>query len=183
MKLCKTCKKEKTGSHASYCKSCNSSRVVEWKRKNREKYNEYSKNLARKKSLEDYKEYRESRNKSNRLWVEKNKEKVKNYKDNWRKKNPEKFREYDRKRRAEKLKNGFEKYTEQQVISLYGIKCHICVKPIDMSANRAVGSIGWENSLHVDHLVPISKGGADTLANVRPSHAMCNLKKSNSVLQ
>jgi 5-methylcytosine-specific restriction endonuclease McrA len=48
-----------------------------------------------------------------------------------------------------------------------------------MKASRKVGSKNWEKSLHIDHLIPISKGGSDTLENVRPTHALCNLKKGN----
>jgi len=31
--------------------------------------------------------------------------------------------------------------------------------------------------LHIDHLVPLAKGGSDTLENVRPAHGICNLRK------
>jgi len=33
----------------------------------------------------------------------------------------------------------------------------------------------------VDHIVPISKGGNDTIENVRPSHGLCNLRKGSSI--
>jgi 5-methylcytosine-specific restriction endonuclease McrA len=182
MKLCIICNKEKDGSHNSYCKSCNSKRVVEWKKKNRDKYNEYSRQLSKSLSERDYVAYRESRNRSNRSWVEKNKEKVFGYSSKWRKNNPEKYREYDRKRRALKRENLYEPYNENQVLERYGSSCHICNKKIDLSAKRSAGAFGWHNSLHIDHVVPISKGGEDTLNNVRPSHAICNLKKSSRML-
>jgi 5-methylcytosine-specific restriction endonuclease McrA len=31
--------------------------------------------------------------------------------------------------------------------------------------------------LHIDHVYPLSKGGLDTLENVRPSHGKCNIVK------
>lgn len=82
-----------------------------------------------------------------------------------------------RRRRARIRGNDYEKYTEQQIIEIYGTKCHICNKPIDFDASRRVGFDNWENGLHIDHLVPIALGGRDTLDNVRPSHAKCNIIK------
>jgi hypothetical protein len=93
------------------------------------------------------------------------------------KQHPEKVRELARKRRATKRANGWERYTEAQVLELHGAVCHICGDPIDLDLSRKIGTEGWEMSLHIDHVIPISKGGPDTLANVKPSHGRCNLKK------
>jgi 5-methylcytosine-specific restriction endonuclease McrA len=46
-----------------------------------------------------------------------------------------------------------------------------------MSAPRKVGQDGWEHGLHIDHVYPLSKGGLDTLENVRPAHGKCNIVK------
>lgn len=89
----------------------------------------------------------------------------------------DKIREYTRKRRAQKLNNGFEKYTEAEVLGLYGTDCYLCNAPIDMSASRRCGDSGWEKGLHIEHVIDIALGGPDTLVNVRPAHAICNLKK------
>lgn len=71
-----------------------------------------------------------------------------------------------------------ERYTEAEVLELYGTDCHLCGKPIDLDAPQRTGwGKGWERGLQLDHLVPVAKGGADTLANVRPSHGLCNLSK------
>jgi len=80
-------------------------------------------------------------------------------------------------RRARKMNALTEKYTTQDVLDLYGAICHICAEAIDLSLPRKVGQEGWEMGLHLDHVVPIAKGGDDTLANVRPSHGACNKRK------
>jgi len=103
----------------------------------------------------------------------------------WAGKNPEKIKEYSRrmasKRKAQKKNNGYSPYTDQQVFDLYGTDCHICQTPIDFNAPRqAYIEDGWELGLQLDHLIPLSKGGPDTLENIRPSHALCNMKKRNS---
>ena len=68
-------------------------------------------------------------------------------------------------------------YNELQVIALYGGDCYLCGLGIDFTAPRKTGIEGWENGLHIDHLVPLAKGGVDTLENVRPTHGLCNLRK------
>lgn len=74
-----------------------------------------------------------------------------------------------------------EKYTYAEVLNLYGTNCHICLDPIDLNAPRNVGRDGWEKGLHIDHVIPMSKGGEDTLFNVRPSHAKCNIIKNDKI--
>ena len=73
-------------------------------------------------------------------------------------------------------------YSELQVIQTYGGNCHICNSPIDFTAPRKVGVAGWEKGLHIDHVYPLSKGGLDTLENVRPSHGQCNVIKSATLI-
>jgi len=68
-------------------------------------------------------------------------------------------------------------YSDADVLSTYGLDCHICQTPIDLSAPRQVGQNGWEKGLHIDHVYPLSKGGLDTIENVRPSHGKCNIIK------
>jgi 5-methylcytosine-specific restriction endonuclease McrA len=54
--------------------------------------------------------------------------------------------------------------------------CHICSGLVDMSVSR-VSRFGAT----VDHVVPISKGGLDSLENVRLAHWICNIRKSDSL--
>ena len=68
-------------------------------------------------------------------------------------------------------------WTVEQALVLYGFDCHICKNPIDLNAPTKVGANGWEMSLHLDHVVPLSRNGKDTLENVRPAHARCNIRK------
>ena len=90
---------------------------------------------------------------------------------------PEIARGAKRRRKARKLKNGFEFYTEKQVLEKYGTNCYLCGEPIDMNAPRSAKTPGWEYGLHIEHVIDMAFGGPDTLDNVRPSHALCNLKK------
>lgn len=104
-------------------------------------------------------------------------EKTKKRHSEYRSSHPEKRREHDRRRRARKRDNGFEPYTEAQVLEIYGTDCYLCGEPIDLTAPRQVGKVGWERGLHIEHLVAIANGGRDDLENARPSHGLCNCKK------
>jgi 5-methylcytosine-specific restriction endonuclease McrA len=141
----------------------------------------------------DYREkHKEALSAYNKEYSKKNKEAINAHRRSYYAENREAFNARERKyrkdnphigsaiknrRRASKLNNGVEKYTELQVLETYGTDCHICHWPVDMSAPRRSGDPGWETGLQIDHVIPISKGGSDTLSNVRPSHAYCNNSK------
>lgn len=106
-----------------------------------------------------------------------------------RKEVKDRLHNYNRTTRAKTNKSRFAKsssnksnyFSVDTVIDTYGSDCHLCDKPIDLKASRKVGASEWEMSLHIDHVIPLSKGGDDTLENVRPSHAQCNLMKSAKI--
>ena len=107
------------------------------------------------------------------VYYHKNKDKIK--------KNPaRKARRHRQKvrRRALLRGNRFDIYTVDQVLNLYGTVCYICEKEIDMNAPRNCTGDNWQNGLHIDHVIPITNNGNDTLENVRPTHALCNINKS-----
>lgn len=113
-------------------------------------------------------------------YLRKREDRVK-YSKEYRKNNPDCTIKYTSKRRA-KLKNAFHSpYKLQEVLDKYGSKCHICNKEIDLLAPRKVGVNGWEMGLHLDHIVPLSKGGSDDISNVMPSHGLCNLRKKDKL--
>lgn len=54
--------------------------------------------------------------------------------------------------------------------------CHICGVEVDLSLARS-SRMGPT----LDHVIPISKGGLDSLENVRLAHWICNIRKSDSL--
>lgn len=50
--------------------------------------------------------------------------------------------------------------------------CHICGQPILWEANYLD-----PKSFVIDHVVPIAKGGSDTIDNIKAAHRECNSKK------
>ena len=124
----------------------------------------------------------EKREKARRAGAEwrkspKGKQYMKDYRKEWYKKNSHLAIRTVTRRRARKRSNGFEYYSLEEAIALYGTKCHICAKDIDLNSPRKIGADGWQESLQLDHIIPISKGGPDILDNVRPAHARCNMTR------
>ncbi len=154
----------------SDCKVCNSAARAKYRAANREATLLYAQKY--------HKEHKEARNAVNREYYHNHKEDFAAKARKYNQENHERNSEVARRRRARILGNGVQKYTTLQVLETYGIDCHLCNRPVDMSAPRRVGSPGWETALHIDHVIPISKGGQDSLANVRPSHGKCNITKS-----
>ena len=113
----------------------------------------------------------------NKEWKKNNAERISAKHKQWRENNRDKTREASRRRKAKKLNNGLEVYTEKQVLDLYGTNCYLCGELIDMTAPRATWIEGWQRGLHIEHVVDLALGGPDTLDNVRPAHGICNLTK------
>lgn len=84
-------------------------------------------------------------------------------------------------RRGRRYKGEVGDYSDLELLDIFGSDCHICGEPIDLYAPRQCGKPGWERGYHVDHIIPLSKGGTDTIDNVRPAHGQCNIVKWASV--
>jgi 5-methylcytosine-specific restriction endonuclease McrA len=144
----------------------------------------YREEIKKRKAIE-YQNNKERYRQKSREYHKKNAERNRQRVKEWAKNNPDQHREAKlragRKRRAVIKGSPTSPYTENNVISTYGINCHICGLKIDLSLPRQVGKPGWEKGLHIDHLIPISKGGPDTLENVRPAHGRCNIDKGATI--
>ena len=126
-----------------------------------------------------YEKNKEHIRKQQREYQQKNRERNALLQRGFRKRHPDKNPAYARLRRALMRGNKVEKYTLEEVLERYGINCHICGVVIDLKAPRFQGKPGWRHGLQIDHIIPISKGGSDTIDNVRPAHGFCNLSKGS----
>lgn len=94
-----------------------------------------------------------------------------------RQRNPHIYRQAGRKHKA--ISHGLyhEDWTEKQLLETYGSNCYICNKPIDLTLPRQGSNSTY--SLWPDHVMPLSRGGENTIRNVRPCHRKCNQSKYN----
>lgn len=178
MKKCTTCdelkelscfnkdKQKKDGLNPR-CKICSRA----WHHKNKEKARLYQKEYYENNKqyhAEKAKKYREENkdylNKKKRIWYSENKEKVEAY----RKQNALSYRVYSSNRRAKIKGNGGSHSKEDisRIIELQKGCCAICKCSLD--------------DYHVDHIIPISKGGSNDSHNIQITCQACNLSKSDS---
>ena len=76
-----------------------------------------------------------------------------------------------------KITNGDSGIHWKSVGEVFNWTCHICGEKVD----RIGGTPTNRRGCTVEHIVPQSKGGANTWNNVRPAHWDCNLKKNANI--
>jgi 5-methylcytosine-specific restriction endonuclease McrA len=103
---------------------------------------------------------------NNRAWRENNAEHLSEYYRAWYAANPDAVQLARARRRARVANAPHEPYSRTDIFAAYGDTCTYCDAPAE----------------HLDHVVPISKGGADAAHNLLPACAPCNLSKSDKSL-
>ncbi|MET8278278.1 HNH endonuclease [Micromonospora sp. NPDC005174] len=99
----------------------------------------------------------------------------------WAAANPEKRKEIGRKgahvRRARIQSRDVEHFTDVEIFERDRWICHLCRTRI----NRR---LAWPHprSASLDHVIPVSRGGAHVRANVKATHLVCNLRKNNGCI-
>lgn len=85
-------------------------------------------------------------------------------------------RENYQRRRALKIGASAERIVNADVFDRDGWVCGICADPVD-------ASVAWPDraSASLDHIIPLSRGGAHTFANVQLAHLGCNVEKGARV--
>ena len=105
----------------------------------------------------------------------------------WRLRNPEKYAE-TKKKSAASVRAGAQRYRSRkrnatveyflhsEIFERDGWICQLCDRPVDQT-------LRWPHSLSasLDHIIPISKGGNHSRANVQLAHVICNLRKGASL--
>jgi 5-methylcytosine-specific restriction endonuclease McrA len=78
------------------------------------------------------------------------------------------------KRRALIRQAGHEPYTEQEIFNRDRWRCGLCGGKVPKKA-KAPDPL----AASIDHILPISRGGSDTRANVQCAHLACNIDRKN----
>ena len=102
-----------------------------------------------------------------REWKQKNRDKVARYERTWRERNPDSVRVKTHNRRAKKRENGG--------------RLSIGLSELLFKAQKGKCACGCRRPLgddyHMDHIVPIALGGANSDENIQLLRAGCNLEK------
>lgn len=194
MKTCSKCKTEKEMSLFSFnkssidgrqhvCKECantaaiayyekNKMRVAERNRLNAEKKSEYNKayKASKKAEIDAYNENYRRQNREVLLlkrkeYYAKNSESCNRTTKNWRENNKSVCRIYNNNRRLRTIENGgkLSNGLAEKLIRLQKGKCACCKSKL--------------LSYHMDHVMPIAKGGANSDSNIQLLCPTCNHKK------
>ena len=166
---CATCLDKKN----PCCKECTKAKA-----KKRYQANPKPKLIASKKHYEQNKESRlaqinnwqaanvDKRIIAARLWEQKNKPERAKAKANWRKENNALTRLYSSKRRAIIQSRGIFTITAKEITQLLSKPCFYCGAP----------------SEHIDHIVPIARGGRHSIGNLIQACAKCNQSKNKKFI-
>lgn len=96
------------------------------------------------------------------------------YSRSWRMKNPDRVRAATALRRARRALAVLDEVSPAAVFERDEWICRICHVEIDQKL-----AYPHPMSASVDHIVPLSRGGAHSMANCQATHLRCNLRKYN----
>lgn len=155
--VCVGCREVREHEALGLCKRCyNRHNMRRWRKENPEK----ERAIARRSRAR----CQQQRNAYGRKWREEHRERIKASYSHWRKANPEKRAGIEARRKARKHSLP-DTLTSQQAEYLLGIG----------------QAIYPGEKLHLDHIVPLSKGGGTTLANTHAIPASLNMSKGGKL--
>jgi len=178
---CTVCKLDKDDSEFTnpkkwkICRSCKSEKDKAYYQANKEKIKKQVKKYAKENSekIKEYHKKKRQRYKENSEWLEKRRETCREWARQHRKNNPEKARQSGRKaakeRRARIAAALTEPWTHEEIAASGTGFCPYCKKWIGLIYDSTV--------MHVDHIIPLSRGGNDTIENLETVCCECNGSK------
>ena len=117
---------------------------------------------------EDRIKHTEKRKADQAIWRDNNREWIAKHSKAWRLANPERSALHGRLKKQRRRAAGIFTLQEwQQVLATYGENCLAC---------------GSDDPPTIDHVVPISKGGSNTIENIQPLCQSCNSRKHTKVI-
>lgn len=151
----------------SACKSCKTAATMEWRKNNATKWNIYVKDYSKTEKaaarIAEYRKTERAKELARAADAKRNEQKKQ-----WRELNREVCQLYSRNKHAKRraaIDATVEKITAEQwrgIVSQYKGLCYYCGKKAKMT---------------IEHLVPLSKGGDHSVANIVPACLSCNCKK------
>ena len=83
----------------------------------------------------------------------------------WESRHPHRNAEHSALWRSRILATTIEAINYNKVILSADGKCQICFEPFE------------DGQIHIDHVIPLSRGGTHTYDNLHATHALCNQRK------
>jgi len=175
MKICSKCgltknfddfykRKSSKDGLRSECKDC--------KKKHDKQYNKDNKQTINEKKRASYHNNIEKEHERAKMFYKDNPDYFKEWRKNY-------YQEHKEETQAQRMKR---RALEKEVTIGY-----VPSKPKSELYKRDKGICGICNNyveydnVHIDHIVPLSKGGEHSMSNLQLSHSWCNLKKGNKI--
>ena len=146
---------DKNGNRRKSCKGCEARTYKSWATRNRKRLRKYHGDY--------YKENGAEMRRQNKVYMQRPgvRRRRKEYERDWRARNPDIVHRHNASRRARLAGCISEEYSRGEILSAMPY-CLSCFSTIN---------------LHIDHVVPVSRGGDDVVGNLQVLCARCNLEK------
>ncbi len=157
------------------CKACQAAYVqenIERITETQRRYNDENREKVRARKNAYNERNRETVRDQHRAYVEKNREHLNELARARAKQNKDKIQENTRRYQARKQGATVAPVSYTAILERFGMVCHICGN-----------EIGSRAMLHMDHVIPLSRGGHHSEDNIRPSHAFCNTRKGARLME
>jgi len=102
-----------------------------------------------------------------RRYQEANREKCRERCLDWQRRNPEKVKELVARYEARKKGATIGTVDYAAILERDGLWCYLCETEVE------------PDDVHFDHVIPLSKGGAHSMENIKVTHSLCNLSKGD----
>lgn len=192
----------------SSCKECNKAYKKAWYEKNKERAQEQRRkyraenaekykaqrkryyNNNKEKCLQATREWRllnkEQEMKAARSYIEANREHILKTKRFYRALNAEQIRQYQLEWRRKNKDKVAARNSSRRALKAANGRCEVILPSIVWSRDKGIcgicGESAVESDWHLDHIVPLSKGGPHIYENIQVSHPQCNLRKGTKML-
>lgn len=156
------------------CRPCDANRKRKAQIDHPERTKAYSAKRVAKRLATDPEAFRAENAERAKRWREANPERAAAVKRRHLQAHPEKNQEWVNRYRARKLDATVEVVDYEAIAERDQNVCHICGFDVDLQATT------YDPMARTfDHVIPLSRGGAHSMENVKVAHRLCNIRKNN----
>lgn len=163
----------KSGFHP-YCKDCKKKNAAEWYAANHERGIEARRAY--------YAQNRADSTARKKVWIEANKKRHYATSQAWRQRNPETVKAAAKRRRDAEPELHRQRWRERQAKKNANGNFVILPRELRRLQHSACATCGATERVEVDHVIPVSRGGRNSIGNMQPLCRFCNASKGSKLM-